>query len=279
MCVRILVLGSKGMLGRYIKIYLSKFDEYTVDELNRDKFDPYKEFTQNNLIKRLKDIYNDKYHYIINCIGVTNKRDVTDMEMFVVNSYLPYMLAVIGTKYNSILIHPTTDCVYSGLDGPYCSTDIPDCTSNYGLSKFLGENVNLIGNVYVIRASIIGEGGVGSLIEWVKSNNNKIVNGYTNHYWNGITCLEYAKQIKNYINTPEKIFPTQIDFIRSSYNGKDKISKYDLVKEISNIYDLNITVNPFETPTECDRSLVAKNTGDIIDQIKEMKVFGEKYFD
>jgi dTDP-4-dehydrorhamnose reductase len=267
------------MLGRYITVYLRNVCGYLVDEINRDKFDVFTEYSNNNLVQSVDNIISTKhYDYIINCMGVTNKRDVTTSEMFVVNSYLPFILAVASKKYNTILIHPTTDCVYSGDKGMYCHTDIPDCNSDYGLSKCMGETVNLLGHTHVIRASIIGEGGVGSLVEWVRDNQGKAVNGYTNHFWNGITCLEYAKQIEKCIENGTKHFPCEIDFIRSSYRNGTRISKYDLVKEISDIYNFNVILKPFETLRSCDRTLSGRNTSDIVVQIKEMKEFGEKYY-
>lgn len=276
--IQILILGSKGMLGKYVKTYLEKVAMYRVSEINRDKFDIFNEYTQGTLSKTIERICSMRYTYIINCMGVTNKREVTSSEMYVVNAYFPFILATIGKRYDIILIHPTTDCIYSGLKGMYTEKDIPDCNNDYGVSKCLGESVNLLGNVYVIRASIIGENGVGSLVDWVKENKGQTINGYTNHFWNGVTCLEYAKKIEEYISTPIKNFPNRICFIRSSYKGEDKISKYDLIREVSNVYQLNINVIPFDKDVKCDRSLKGCMTRDIVEQIIEMKEFGERYF-
>ena len=51
------------------------------------------------------------------------------------------------------MIHPTTDCVYTGLKGDYDENDSYDVCDVYGMSKALGES----NNCTVIRTSIIGE--------------------------------------------------------------------------------------------------------------------------
>jgi dTDP-4-dehydrorhamnose reductase len=105
----------------------------------------------------------------------------------------------------------------------------------------------------VIRTSIIGETTKGiSLVEWVKSNKNCTVDGYTRHIWNGITCLQYAKIVDEIIT--RDLFWKGIRHIYSP----NVISKANLVRLISNVYNLNITVNDTDTGI-CDRSLVSKH--------------------
>jgi hypothetical protein len=50
----------------------------------------------------------------------------------------------------------------------------------------------------IIITSIIGEENFNklSLIEFIKSRKNNTINGYINHHWNGVTCLQLAKNNK-----------------------------------------------------------------------------------
>ena len=34
-----------------------------------------------------------------------------------------------------------------------------------------------------------------SFLEWVRNNTGNTVNGYTNHLWNGVTCLEIVVEV------------------------------------------------------------------------------------
>ena len=85
-------------------------------------------------------------------------------------------------------------------------------------------------NVKQIRTSIIGPEIYNnvSLMEWFFKQTNK-VNGFSNHYWNGITSLEWSKQslyvIKNWNDLDNVV---QI--------GTKSISKYNLLCLINKIF-------------------------------------------
>ena len=267
----ILVFGENGMLGRYVFNYLSKF--YKVDGINRNTFDVYKLFKDKLLHLEINNILNIyKPEYVINCIGNIHKTPSLESpnDKYVINSFFPIILSEICKKYDIILIHATTDCVFSGDDSIFYDTDyIPNPIDDYGLSKFLGERIHAC----VIRGSIIGEekNNSRSLISWVKSNANKTVNGYTNHLWNGVTCLEWSKIIYEIIKN--KTHWIGIKHIGSKFKGNDFITKYDLVNTISEIYNLNLNVISFNTEKECNRTLKCDYISniDLCEQIKELK--------
>ena len=114
----------------------------------------------------------------------------------------------------------------------YDENDIHTEKNIYGISKSLGEPEN-----NYIRTSIIREeiNGKKSLLEWTKQ--NETINGYSNHLWNGITCLQLALIIKKIID--KKLFWKGIKHIYSP----NIVSKYDLCVYINEIYNLNITIN------------------------------------
>lgn len=259
----ILVFGAAGMLGTYVCEYFKAIS------ITRKEFDIYENFIKGTLKTELKNII-EKYspEYIINCAGIINKR-IDSQEMFCVNSFFPILLGEICIEKKIGLIHPTTDCVYSGKKGNYSEDDEKDCIDNYGLSKYLGEKMPFSENsrIAVLRVSIIGKDpNSRSLMSWLFENKNKTINGYKNHFWNGITCLEYAKIMRKIIsdnnwNGIYHIVPTY------------KVSKYELCLMISEIYNLNITVNPIDT-NFCDRSLVSNkcklDIKNLYEQIYEM---------
>jgi dTDP-4-dehydrorhamnose reductase len=115
------------------------------------------------------------------------------------NTIFPHKLAEFSKNNGNKMIHITTDCVFSGKKGNYTETDKHDAEDIYGISKSLGEPIDIC----IIRTSIIGEEFTGkkSLIEWIKSCKNGRIEGYGKFYWNGITCLELAKIILNIIKT------------------------------------------------------------------------------
>ena len=269
--MKIFILGSNGMLGRYVYTYF-KSSGYNVVEITR-KIMNITLLNQDELDYALYQLGLKEGDVVINCIGLIKQRqNVTDLDFLQINSVFPLMLANVCENKNVRLIHPTTDCVYDGLDGAYDENFEHNAKDIYGISKSLGEPKNAT----VIRTSIIGEELYNQLsfVEWVKSNKGKEVNGFTNHKWNGITCLEFAKVCERII--VNNLFWMGVVHIMSP----EAITKYKMVEYVSDVYDLGITIKLMETPTKCNRDLSTINhynndleIKDLKDQIVEMKEF------
>lgn len=263
--MRIFILGNKGMLGRYVFDYF-KLQSFDVVGLSREDLDAGT-VSETDLFE-LGFGEND---IVINCIGIIKRNDVSKLDYVIVNSRFPHLLSNVCNKIGSKLIHITTDCVYDGVESNYNEEHDHTATDVYGMSKSLGEPENAT----IIRTSIIGEekGQSRSLVEWIKSNRDNTVNGYTNHFWNGITCLQFAKVCEYVINN--NFFWEGIKHIISP----TVVSKLELVNMVSDIYDLNMNVVPFEAPSKCDRSMssirndIEIGIPELEIQIKEMKDF------
>ena len=269
--MNIFIFGSNGMLGNYVKLYLSQF--YNVISFTRKDYD-LSNISINSLSNFLKSYNINKKDVFINCAGTiphsSKQRIIYNRLYFTINSIFPIILSQICEKFDTKLIHITTDCVFSGKEGNYNENSIHDETNDYGLSKSLGE----ICNATIIRTSIIGEEKINkrSLLEWVISNKNKEINGYDNHYWNGVTCLQLAKIIKEIIHTNNYWLGVHHIFSPRS------LSKYELISIINEIYCLNIKINKYKTEEKCDKTLKSNysnlfNIPDLYDQIKEQKQF------
>lgn len=253
--MKVYVLGHTGMLGTYVYAHF-KNTGYKVVGINRSNLDVAKsDLSVPQLRAWLSHKGVKKDDVIINCMG-TIKSMIDDHGTLIaikVNSLFPHLLANACEKEGCKLIHITTDCVFSGEDGNYTEDSLHDCTDVYGKSKSLGEPSNCT----VIRTSIIGEEvrTARSLIEWVKSQEGKTINGYTNHHWNGVTCHQLAKVFDDIIKYNK--FWNGVRHIFSP----DSVTKHNLVQMIIKIHQLNIEVIPFETDTICDRSLSTTYAG------------------
>ena len=272
----VFVFGSTGMLGRYMTSYLKRNNRLHIINVTRKEIDA-SQVTTNELFDFFKnhDVSYSTKAIVINCMGIIpqskNVNDTSNLAYFRINSLFPNMLATVCDKLCAKYIHITTDCVFSGNRGMYSETDKHDETNNYGVSKSLGE---LGINATVIRTSIIGEElkNKYSLLEWVCSHRDTEINGYTNHYWNGVTCLQFAKICQIIIS--KNLFWKGIRHVHSN-----KLSKYELVSIINNVYSLNLTIEKKQTESHCDRSMLSKyskedfNIPSLEVQIKEMKEF------
>lgn len=257
--MNVVIFGANGMLGSYLTSYLSK--DMKVIPMTRKELDISK--TDESKIRSKLDFIGNN-DVIINAAGIIKHRqNYNTKEMILVNSMFPHILSDVKAEKNCNVIHITTDCVFSGNYGGYIETDKHDCTDEYGKTKSLGENPEIT----IIRTSIIGQEKQNkkSLLEWVRSNKDGNINGYENHFWNGITCLEFAKLAKTIIE--KEMYWKGVMHVHSP----DTMSKFELVSEINSVYDLGIIVTPVQTEKECDRSL-----GSIYSDIKITKTISEQ---
>ena len=266
----IYLFGSTGMIGNYIFELLKK--SFDVIPINRNQFDINKD-NWNKLKNTLKNLKKDDI--IINCAGIVPQTKITDSKQYIkVNSIFPHKLEEISLNIKCKFIHITTDCVFKGDKGKYIESDNHNEVNIYGVSKSTGEP----DNACIIRTSFIGHqisshNGLG-LLEWIISQNNKKINGFTNHYWNGITCLTLANIIKSIID--KKLFWKGCRHIFSP----NSVTKYDLCQYISEIYDLNITIDKHETEEDIDKTISTEfltndlfNISTIREQIKDQKLY------
>ena len=267
--MKIFIFGSNGMLGNYVKSYLSK--NYNIISLTRKDYD-LNNLSIDTLDSLLKNKNISENDIIINCAGIipqsSKQRNIDTRLYFKINSLFPIILSQICNKYKSKMIHITTDCVFSGKDGNYNETSIHDEINDYGMSKSLGE----LCDATIIRTSIIGEeiNNKRSLLEWVKSNKNGEINGFDNHFWNGVTCLELSKIIKKIISDN-----TFWKGVRHVYSPTS-VTKFELVSLINEIYNLNIKINKMNTDKKVDKTITTNfellfNIPELYFQIQKLK--------
>jgi dTDP-4-dehydrorhamnose reductase len=240
----ILIFGANGMLGSYLCSFLKNY--FTIIPITRKDFD-LDNASSTEVYELFKINKLNKNDIIINCAGAIPQKISNKRKFYSINSIFPIILSNVCQKNECKLIHITTDCVFSGSKGNYDEYDIHDETNDYGLSKSLGELINAT----IIRTSIIGHeiNHKSSLLEWVISNENKKINGFKNHYWNGVTCLELSKIIYRIILANN--FWKGVRHIFSP----NSLSKYELLKFINEIYKLKIDIIPLETSVSINRTL------------------------
>ena len=267
---RVLIFGANGMLGRTLLDYFEQQD-YPAVGISRNEFDIYK--SDNEELREL--IKFNKPEFIINAAGViVQKFNLYSIEEIVkVNSIFPINLYKLSKEERSNVIHITTDCVYDGSKGNYDENDLFDAGDVYGMTKCAGERLGAMN----IRTSIIGkeEGSDYSLLSWAKANRGKKINGYKNHFWNGVTTLYLAELIDIIID--KGLYQPGTFHLHSP----SVVSKYELLQIINRVYGLDLTIEPFDHKKKIDRSLKSiyklQNivTKDIDLQVKQLKEFYE----
>jgi len=288
--MKVLILGSTGMLGNAVYKEFSEDDSFSVrrtkrggqwagdgSEYERDKRIGSKDSDDHYIIfDAIEDSRNGQgslsniwlqaghdFDYIINCIGVIKPFiDKSPHHSAFLNGTFPHKLSEWAEENGSRVIHITTDCVFSGKDGGYNEDSVHDEVDFYGRSKSLGEPSNCM----VLRTSIIGEEihKNASLIAWVKSQAGNTINGFTNHLWNGITTNQYGKICMQIIKGG--LYEEGLFHVFSP----NPVNKLELVSAINDRFDLNITINPMEADPAIDRTLSTNKDLNAILEIPEI---------
>jgi len=246
---KIAILGHGGMLGHIVKEVFAFQHDLEVISFGRETLDVVPR-SFNDIGVKLSSLMSFDTDYVINCIGAIKPTFSSTKNLTVplyTNAIFPRQLADWGELTHTKVIHLTTDCITNGSKGQYIETDIHDATDDYGRSKSLGEPPNAM----VIRTSIIGpeiEGRRRSFFEWLRSNKGGRVSGFKNHLWNGLTTLELAHCLLDIIESNKWEMGTFHVFA-------EDISKANMIKEISRIFNWNIQVDELDAPESINRTL------------------------
>jgi len=251
--MKLLITGSKGQLGNEIQSMVSLYPKYEylftdVDELDITSFDKLESYVKKN-----------KPDCIINCAGYTavDKAESEKEIAFKVNSTAVKNLAEITSKYNSLLIHISTDYIFDGKNcKPYLEGDTPNPKSIYGKSKLNGE-IEIVFNAQkaiIIRTSWLyssfGHNFVKTIIN--KGKEKGTLNVVFDQIGTPTYAGDLAKTILDIIPNYKPKEKTEI----YHYANSGVASWYDFAKEIIDITKIKCTINPIETkdyPTPAQR--------------------------
>lgn len=239
--MKILVLGHKGLLGNCVFKRLSGqkgLQLHTTEE----------RWPDNGFIDFVKGA---SFDWVINAIAKIPQSNCPDIDYYTVNVGLPVFLSAL----NFSVIHP--------------SSNLLNDSSGYSLSKLCAEEVLVnFQNTYIIRSSIIGieEGSNKSLLSWFLSVDKDSVDGYQNHYWNGITTLQWSEICLNIINqriTDHLIVPFT-----------DRVTKYELLTLFKETFNKKINIVPTMHPAPVSENIHTNlYTGNLKTQLAKLKKF------
>ncbi len=267
---KILIIGSEGNLGTQVsKVFRC---DYKLVGLNRKDFD----FSNKKLLsKKIKELRPD---IIINtsAYNMVDKCEKNDSEYEIaidVNSVLPGHLAKIAIEVNAVLVHFSSDYVFSStLNGrEFTETDITNPVNRYGESKKQGEEkiVSVANNglkYYIIRTSKLF-GPLG------KSKNSKP------SFFDIMLKLEKEKdfidvvneEVSNFTYTPElaehtkKLLSSGAEFGIYHFTNTGAVTWYEAVEVLFKLLNKKVSLNPvsslkFPRPAKRPKVSVLKNT-------------------
>lgn len=259
---RVVVLGASGMLGAMVlDVLLTESDAHVVATVRTKSLQPallaaypevdWREIDAEHADMALPGALSDA-DWVINAIGITKPRvkddDPAQVETAIrVNALFPHLLGRAGIKTLQI----ATDCVYSGVKGEYVETDAHDALDVYGKSKSLGEA--WFPSLTHLRASIVGPEPSERkfLLEWLlKQPPGAQLSGFTNHDWNGVTTLHFARVAAGAIR--RQIASTHLSHLIPA----DRVTKFELLRLFADAFGrTDLKIAPVVAGSKVDRTL------------------------
>lgn len=245
--MKILVIGSSGMIGRTMFHVLAQRSDWQVIGSMRAKVfegtapGPIVGGIDLTNYDHLEHLFGQTHpEIVINCAGLTKHlpEGNAPIPALAMNALLPHRLAQLCEIAKARLIHVSTDCVFSGNVGDYKEQDATDATDVYGKTKALGEVVT--GNVVTLRTSTIGHehGTRFGLLEWFLAQNQ--CKGFRHAIFSGLPSVEFARVVRDIV------IPNQS--LSGLYHvGANPIDKLSLLQIVARIYQKDISIVIDET--------------------------------
>jgi dTDP-4-dehydrorhamnose reductase len=259
---QILILGANGMLGTAMvnefSSFVGKVSATTRNRTSQDQSSSGLQIQFDAAKDSIEQTFQElpPFDFVINCIGVI-KPHIVDSDPIkranavVINTVFPQKLEAWSSTRGTRVIQIATDCVFSGNRGEYLESDPHDAWDVYGKTKSLGEVPSSA--MMHLRASIIGPevGRSTSLVEWVRGQPRQaVIQGYTDHLWNGITTVDFARITRGIIESDNFSSGTQ------HLVPEDDVSKFSLVTAIAKHYGRDdLTISPSLSGKSINRTL------------------------
>jgi len=201
--MKILILGSTGMLGSDCKSVLS--EDHEVISPDKKEMDI---ISWDIVIEKLQEISPD---VIINCVGFTDV-DACETEDFIVkkvNVEGPRNLGQCSARFQYKLVHISTDYVFDGkkiIPQPYFEDDQPNPLSVYGKSKMESETAirENSPNFIIIRTAwlygINGKNFVKSILTQALQGKTRVLRVMDDQFGSPTWAYRVALQIREFLN-------------------------------------------------------------------------------
>ncbi len=241
--INILVTGSNGQLGNELRKLQSASPDYNF------VFTDIAELDITNPVAIEALMMTENIAVIINCAAYTavDKAETDSATAYRINADAPGYLATAAFKFNALLVHVSTDYVFSG-EGfrPYTEDQPCDPRSIYGTSKLKGEMdvINSGCRHIIIRTSWLYSAFGNNFIKTVRKYGRE--RGHLNMIYDQIGTPTHAADLAQTIMAiiPQCTEPKSNIY---HYSNEGVCSWYDFAIEILEQSGIPCTVSPINT--------------------------------
>lgn len=236
---KILVTGANGQLGQELQSLTAEFAVFDFIFLTREQL--------SIADKAAADTIFHKYapEYCINCAAYTavDKAESDRENAFLVNAQGPANLAAASVKYNTRLIHISTDYVFDGNGTSPYQTNAPTAPQSvYGESKLEGERMVMANNdqSIIIRTSwvysVFGKNFVKTMLRLMSEKPE--INVVNDQVGSPTYAADLARAIMQIVSSGD----WQPGIYH--YSNEGIISWYEFAQAIKELSGCNCIVNP-----------------------------------
>ena len=224
--VKILIVGN-GFLGKNlhniaiknkISIEISDYKKNGIDVTNISSIDKFFEIHCPEIV--------------VNCSAISqvDECEKNPKHALNVNAYGAENVAKVCKKYNTKLIHISTDSVFNGKKGMYTESDKLEPKNEYARTKKIGEELvrKTLDNHIIIRTNFYGKNENGNnLFDWILNSleNNEKITGFSDIIFNPLEINNLCSMIIELISSK---------FLGTIHLTSDEIfSKFEFCKKIA----------------------------------------------
>ena len=268
----VLVTGSSGQLGQSLQFIAPNYpqidfvfcDSKTLDITNLENcnqvFDKYKP------------------NFCINAAAYTavDKAESEPEKAFAINVIGAKNLAEVSKKFDTILLHISTDFVFDGnKKSPYSEQDLPSPTGVYGQTKLDGEKViqDVLEKHFIVRTSWVysqfGNNFMKTMLRLASERDSiSVVNDQIGTPTNAVDLAEVL--VEMILKTRNSQLVT-FNFGIYNFSNEGQCSWYDFAQKIFEIN--NITINLLPIPTTSFPTPAKRPSFSVLDKSKIKKTF------
>ncbi len=135
--MKIIILGALGNLGSQFQSFLE--DDHEVFAFDRGNFDVLDQVALRTTFENIRP------EIVVNCVAFNAVDKAEEKESYQLalslNRDVPAQLAALALEFDFLLVHYSTDYVFSGTDSKpsFAENNTPNPINKYGETKFLGE--------------------------------------------------------------------------------------------------------------------------------------------
>ena len=268
----VLVTGSSGQLGQSLQFIAPNYPQIDFVFCDSKTLDI-------TSLENCETIFsNYKPDFCINAAAYTavDKAESEPKKAFAINVTGAKNLAEVSKKFDTVLLHISTDFVFDGnKKTPYLEQDLPNPTGVYGKTKLDGEKAiqQVWEKHFIIRTSWVysqfGNNFMKTMLRLASERDTiSVVNDQIGTPTNAVDLAEILLKL---VTEHSKLNAENLYGIYN-FSNEGQCSWYDFAKKIFEIN--NISINLLPIPTTSFPTPAKRPSFSVLDKTKIKKVFG-----